>query len=254
MTKKNIYNYFIGLLALILSIMIMIDLFFEIPSDVKWTFYYIDNIIRVIFFADLIVVFKINRGNKFFIRIIDIISLIPLSIYFNSLIILNIVKEDKGIGAVRWVQVFMVTILMIKFINRTKDHIIENRFNLLLALSTIIIVIGAVAISLIEDISIGDALWWSFVTFTTVGYGDVLLKTQLGRGVAVLLMMFGIGAIGVVTTSIALLITGDHKKKKKITYEEKIINEVKNRLTDYESLSEEEIDNISNILKTFRKK
>ena len=254
MTKKNIYNYFIGLLALILSIMIMIDLFFEIPSDVKWTFYYIDNIIRVVFFADLIVVFKINRGNKFFIRIIDIISLIPLSIYFNSLIILNIVREDKDIGVVRWVQVFMVTILMIKFINRTKDHIIENRFNLLLALSTIIIVIGAVAISLIEDISIGDALWWSFVTFTTVGYGDVLLKTQLGRGVAVLLMMFGIGAIGVVTTSIALLITGDHKKKKKITYEEKIINEVKNRLTDYESLSEEEIDNISNILKTFRKK
>lgn len=45
----------------------------------------------------------------------------------------------------------------------------------------IIIVIGAVIISTIEGISLEDALWWSFVTFTTVGYGDVLLKTQLGR-------------------------------------------------------------------------
>ena len=254
MTKNNVYSYFIGLLSLMLSIIIIIDLFFQIPSDVKWTFYYIDNIIRVVFIADLIIVLKVNKYEKIFIRIIDIITIIPLSMYYNILIMIGIVTETKGQWSIKWAQVFMIILLMSKFINRTKKHILENRFNLLLALSTIIIVIGAVAISLIEDISIGDALWWSFVTFTTVGYGDILLKTQLGRGVAVLLMMFGIGAIGVVTTSIALLITGDRKKKKKVTYEEKIINEVKNRLTDYESLSEEEIDNISNILKTFRKK
>ncbi|WP_322545968.1 potassium channel family protein, partial [Clostridium perfringens] len=76
----------------------------------------------------------------------------------------------------------------------------------MLILTTIIIVLGAVFIALLEDISFGDAIWWSFVTFTTVGYGDVLLTTNLGRIVAILLMIFGIGFIGVTTSTIAAYI------------------------------------------------
>lgn len=39
--------------------------------------------------------------------------------------------------------------------------------------------------------SYGDALWWAFVTITTVGYGDTIPATLLGRCVAVLLMLTG---------------------------------------------------------------
>ena len=63
--------------------------------------------------------------------------------------------------------------------------------------------------------SIGDALWWSFVTFTTVGYGDILLKTQLGKSIAVLLMIIGIGVIGVITTSITFVYSKWRKKNAK---------------------------------------
>jgi len=42
-----------------------------------------------------------------------------------------------------------------------------------------------------------DALWWSAVTLTTVGYGDVVPITVLGRMYAVLLMLGGIVIIGV---------------------------------------------------------
>jgi len=40
--------------------------------------------------------------------------------------------------------------------------------------------------------TIEDALWWAFVTLTTVGYGDVYPITALGRIVAVVTMLFGI--------------------------------------------------------------
>ena len=86
----------------------------------------------------------------------------------------------------------MLVICAIKFKIRVKDEIRKSRLNFLLVISTIFIVIGAVLISLVEGMPLGDALWWSFVTFTTVGYGDVLLKTQLGRTIAVLLMIIGI--------------------------------------------------------------
>jgi voltage-gated potassium channel len=39
-----------------------------------------------------------------------------------------------------------------------------------------------------ENKSFGDALWWSFVTAMTVGYGDHVPVTRVGRVVGVLLM------------------------------------------------------------------
>ncbi|MEV6795649.1 potassium channel family protein [Streptomyces sp. NPDC051320] len=51
--------------------------------------------------------------------------------------------------------------------------------------------------------TLGDAVWWSFTTMTTVGYGDHSPTTGLGRVVAVGLMISGIALLGVVTANIA---------------------------------------------------
>ncbi|WLP90129.1 potassium channel family protein [Gordonia sp. NB41Y] len=51
--------------------------------------------------------------------------------------------------------------------------------------------------------SFGDAVWWAFVTVTTVGYGDFAPVSVTGRVVAVLLMIGGISLIGVVTATLA---------------------------------------------------
>ncbi len=49
----------------------------------------------------------------------------------------------------------------------------------------------------------GDALWWSGVTVTTVGYGDLAPVTGTGRIVAFGLMLVGISVVGLVTASVA---------------------------------------------------
>lgn len=47
------------------------------------------------------------------------------------------------------------------------------------------------------------ALWWAFVTVTTVGYGDLSPITDQGRIIAVALMLGGIALIGVITATLA---------------------------------------------------
>jgi voltage-gated potassium channel len=49
----------------------------------------------------------------------------------------------------------------------------------------------------------GQALWWAIVTVTTVGYGDRVPQTPAGQGVAVVLMLVGVGLVGVLTATIA---------------------------------------------------
>ncbi|MFC1716137.1 potassium channel family protein [Candidatus Poribacteria bacterium] len=51
--------------------------------------------------------------------------------------------------------------------------------------------------------TIGDAIWWSFVTITTVGYGDLYPQTTGGRIIGVVVMVFGIGFLGMFTATIA---------------------------------------------------
>ena len=48
-----------------------------------------------------------------------------------------------------------------------------------------------------------DAIWWAFVTSTTVGYGDYYPKSAAGRFTGILLMFFGVSLVGVITGNIA---------------------------------------------------
>jgi voltage-gated potassium channel len=81
--------------------------------------------------------------------------------------------------------------------------------------------------------SLRDALWFSIVTVTTVGYGDIVPETTGGRIVASVLMLAGVSAIPITTSIIvAIFVSRSQQQERKRDEEER--QELLERLTRIE--------------------
>lgn len=84
-------------------------------------------------------------------------------------------------------------------------------FEVLLAYGIGIVLLAATIVTTVEQnahganiLSFPDALYWSLVTVSTVGYGDHYPVTVVGKFTAILLMLFGIGIFaGIVATIVS---------------------------------------------------
>ena len=90
----------------------------------------------------------------------------------------------------------------------------------------------------------GDALWWAFVTMSTVGYGDLYPITTTGRVVAVMMMIVGVSLLGLVSATLAsallVRIRGEEKDD---------TQELQTRLDSLEA----KIDNLTSLLEIEKK-
>jgi voltage-gated potassium channel len=84
----------------------------------------------------------------------------------------------------------------------------ERVFVLVLTL-LVILLVGSIGFALVEPYQgqwshrFANALWWGMVTLTTVGYGDVVPVTFLGRLLATGLMVIGFLSLSLVTATVA---------------------------------------------------
>jgi voltage-gated potassium channel len=73
------------------------------------------------------------------------------------------------------------------------------------------IIVGAIAMRLAEPdefTNMGEALWFSVVTVSTVGYGDIVPETGIGRFVASVIMIFGLAFVPAVTAVVVSTMMG----------------------------------------------
>lgn len=80
----------------------------------------------------------------------------------------------------------------------------------ILYLNFFIVLLGSSILSVVEEKSFSDSLWWSLVTVTTVGYGNIIPTSIFGKWLAVLLMLVGIGTIGMLTSALTNIFVKDN--------------------------------------------
>ena len=217
-----------SLLSLILSFMALFVisslLFFPLKAETRQVFIGLDFIICTIFLLQLCIdLIRSTDRRKFMKRHwIDFIASIPV------------------IEPLRYARVFSI-LRVILVLRSSRNVLIELRTNKheatlasILLLLVVLLSIGSSMMLFIESRipganiqSGGDALWWAFVTISTVGYGDYYPISTSGRVLAMLLIICGVGLFGMISGLVTSMIaTPDKNQPQNSENKERLLQEI----------------------------
>lgn len=181
----------LAIMAIVYLALYAVEVLAELPPAALWDFVLISDIIWGIFIVDFLARFFMSHHKGAFMKrnIIEFIALV--------------------LPMFRAFRMFRVVIAL-GFLTRVAQSL-QGRINIYLGLILpLLIFTCSLGVYEAEHLApgakitqFGDAVWWAFVTVTTIGYGDYYPVTFEGRAIAVLLMLSGLALVSVITVSVA---------------------------------------------------
>ena len=204
LAKKEIslFNIIILILSFYIILSLFVTTFFVLSKEIEILLNYVDNFICIIFLVDFGIRFK-NANNKLvFMKWgwIDLVASIPF---------LDIFRAGRLLRLIRLLRIFRAlksTKSIFEHINRNKK---QSALTSVALLSFVVVIFSSIAILEFENEvnsnikTAEDAIWWSYVTITTVGYGDKFPITTEGRIIGAILMTTGVGIFGTFTALVS---------------------------------------------------
>jgi len=208
----NSYNIFILVLT-VFSLALMVVLLLPLDDDTRQLVNLYDNIICVIFLFDFAMNLAGSRPRRaYFVGQrgwLDLLGSIPSFGFLPFTALFRLARLSR-LGRIR---------RLLGGQNRKQlvDDVVKNRGQyatfITILLAGMVLTVASILVLQEESRSPGaniqtggEALWWSIVTITTVGYGDFYPVTFLGRLTAVFVMFSGIGIIGALASILASIL------------------------------------------------
>lgn len=182
----------VALLSLFSIALLSLKFFIEPDSELNRLIHYYDFGLCLVFLYDFFVQLykRKKRWNYFFTYgWLDLLSSIPVIYEFRYIRIFRVFRVLRIIKSLN---------ILYKFIKTNKR---ASLYGLIVFSSTIILILSSTLVLYLEQ-DVGniktaeDALWWSYITITTVGYGDLYPVTNEGRLAASVLILNGIAIFG----------------------------------------------------------
>jgi hypothetical protein len=201
---KNIgYELFIGALSILSIFNLVLLAWFVNDVNIETVLYVINAIMMPIFLGDFIYrLFTAQSRSGYFFRGFgwaDLLSSLPVAQ-------LKILRVFRLWRVIRLFMEFGVRNLVREFVT----HRAENALLTVGFLVLCVIEFGSLSVLAAERSAANanitnpsDALWWVYVTITTVGYGDRFPVTTWGRIVGILVMTAGVGLFGTLSGYLA---------------------------------------------------
>ena len=247
MKKVNVSQCAVIFLSLLSIIMTIIQLTIKLPSELMNLFLKIDVIIWLFFVIQYILrlakrdkKWEFIKNNK-----IDLIPLIPFYSFMRIFRAIHIVKVFQ------FFEVLQLTGMFSVLVKQLSTFIRLNKLNYIFVITIVAVLLGAGGMTVFENISFWDSFWWSLVTVTTVGYGDFIPETFLGRTVAACLMFTGVGIFGAMAGTFSSYIF-TRRLQSKLIGNSKIAAELIDRLKDFDEMDLDEFKEIICLLEQLK--
>ncbi len=172
-------------------------------------FYVLEWVFTGIFTLEYVMrIYSVYRPKRYvlsFFGLVDLISIIPTYLSF----FIAGSQQLMVIRALRLLRIFRIFKLG-NFLSPAR-HIMESLVKslpkiavFLSAILVIVIIIGSVMYMIEADVnpeydSIPRSIYWTIVTITTVGYGDITPVTNIGQFLSAMIMLLGYAIIAVPT-------------------------------------------------------
>jgi len=153
-----------------------------------------------------------------FFGVVDLLAILPTYLSFlipgaQYLLVIRILRVLRIFRIFKLVQYVGEASLLMQALRASRRKITVFLFTVL----TLVTIFGSL-IYLIEDpkdgfTSIPKSIYWSIVTLTTVGYGDVSPQTNIGQLLAALIMITGYAIIAVPTGIVTVELSHAFKRK-----------------------------------------
>ena len=218
------YDTTIILLALISVILVLLG-FAEMVDLDNPPYNIIDLLLWGVFVVDYGWRFFLSKGKWRFIieNIFDLLAILPLNAIFTVFRLGRIFRLARLTKLLKLTHLLRIVGLTGKLEKKVSKLFRTNGLLYILYLNFFIVLLGSSILSVVEEKSFSDSLWWSLVTVTTVGYGDIIPTSICGKWLAVLLMLVGIGTIGMLTSALTNFFIKDNPdeqiKLDKLQYE-----------------------------------
>jgi len=180
-----------------------------------------------------------------FMGIVDLLAIIPTYLMF----IYPPIRYLLDIRVIRLIRIFRVLKLSnyVKGAYTMQIALRSSRPKIivfLLSVSIVVILVGTL-MYIIEGPengfnNIANSIYWAVITLTTVGYGNIVPVTAMGKVLASCIMILGYAIIAVPTGIVSSELTKNRSSKKQdkiIAKEEVILNKIKNLEDKIDKLS-----------------
>ena len=209
--KLGALNIIVIILSIYVLCALIVDTAIVLPPETSRLLNYIDIAICIFFFFEFCIrFFKAENKLKFMTwGWIDLVSSIPM------IGILRVGRIFRLIRLLRIIRAFRSTKKLVNhlFINKA-----QGAFVSVFSIAILLLIFCSIAILQVETDpnsnikTAEDAIWWAYVTITTVGYGDKFPVTTEGRVIAAILMTAGVGLFGTFTAYVSSwFLSGDKK-------------------------------------------
>jgi voltage-gated potassium channel len=200
--RLGVLNIIVFILSFYVMGVLIFDTFYEFPKETAILLSYIDTAICIFFFLEFSVRFFQAENKLSFMKWgwIDLISCIPMVDFLRMGRILSIIR------LIRVVRAFRTTTHLVNHLFANKA---QGTFTSISVIAILLVIFSAIGILQVENDpnsnikTAEDAIWWAYVTITTVGYGDKFPVTSEGRIIASVLMTAGVGLFGTFTAFVA---------------------------------------------------